>query len=382
MLEDNTYRELKSRILELSKALPDQISKVSVYHGKIKYKKPFVIATSISIEEEVVILLLEINDEVFGIGESILPETNANKSEIINELTKISRKIRGMDAYNALSYYFNEIFSESRYIKVPISLSLLDIVSRGNKLRFGELFGKIKKKKIFTDVTIGIESLDETLQDVKNAINQGFKAIKLKVGKRKRKDLEVIRKVWSMLPDDVALRIDANQGWEIEDALYIAKKMEEENIYIDFLEQPVPKDKLSWLKKIKESTSIPIIADESIRNLSDFDKVKDNVDGINLKLWKAGDPIEVFSLGIKARQNNMIVMIGCSGETNIGITVDAYLASTISVDFADLDSDILLEDVIQKETIIAGSFRVLPSEKGLGFSREHIPREFKLIEQF
>jgi len=381
MHDDPLYRNIMRRVLELSKTTPEKIRKIDIYYGKIKYKKPFVIATSVSIEEEVIILLLEVDDEVFGIGESVLPENKTDKTRVIDKIIEISREIKGMNTYEALSYYFREITQESIYMRVPFSLSLLDIVARSNQLKFGELFGKIKKKKIFTDLTIGIESLDETLQDVKHALDRGFKAIKLKVGKRKKKDLEIIRKVWSMIPNDTALRIDANQGWDLDDALFILKKLEEEDIDIDFMEQPVPKDKISWLKKLKEASSIPIIADESIRNLTDFDKIKENVDGINLKLWKAGDPIEVISLGVKARTHGLIVMIGCSGETNLGITVDTYLASVIPVDFADLDSDILLEDKISKKTLIVNSFRILPSGKGLGFSRDDIPRDFKLIEQ-
>lgn len=370
-----------NRILELSKTSSENIKRINIYHGKIRYKKPFVIATSVSIEEEVIILLIEVDDAIFGIGESILPENEENKKKIINEIIKISKKIKGMNIHDALSYYFKEITRESIHVRVPFSLSLLDIVARSNRIRFGELFGKIKKKKIFTDLTIGIESLDETIRDVKHALNSGFKAIKLKVGKNKRKDLETIRKVWSIIPNDTALRIDANQGWDIESALFILKKLEEDNIDIDFLEQPVPKDKLLWLRKLKENSPIPIIADESIRTLADFDKVKENVDGINLKLWKAGDPIEVVSLGLKARTHGLIVMIGCSGETNLGITVDTYLASVIPVDFADLDSDILLEDKISKKTLVTNSFRILPSENGLGFSKDDIPKDFALIKQ-
>lgn len=371
-----------SRIFNYASKISEEIKRVELYHGTIKYKKPFVIATSVSVEEEVILVIVETSKATYGIGESILPEklSENDRIRLVKEIINGFQEIIGKTPYDALNHYLSKISSKPNYIRVPFSLSLLDLIAKGNDIRFGELFGKLTSKKIFTDITIGIESLEETVSDVKKAIDAGFKAIKLKVGKRGRDDVKMIEKVWSILPEDTALRVDANQGWTLEDALYVLKEIEKKEIDIDFIEQPVPKDKVDWLKTIKQETPIPVIADESIRDTSEFEKIKDKVDGINLKLWKAGDPIEVFLLGKLARSYGLITMIGCAGETNLGITVDTYLASVISVDFADLDSDLLLEEKIPNKTQVKSSFRILPQRNGIGFSREDIPKEFHKVE--
>ena len=373
-----TRESIYRRIEKLAEKTPIEIKDVNVFYGKVKYLKPFVIATARIEEEDIVILVLKTREEIIGIGEGMLPN-DKSKKDVLNDIVLIAKKLVGMRLDNAFSYYIRDIMEQGLYIKIPVSLAILDLIARANNKRFGELFGKVSKEKVFTDITIGIESIDETIKDVKKALDSGFQAIKLKVGKGGiSEDLKRIEKVYSLLPEDAALRIDANQGWSLDDAKKVLKEIERRGLRIDIVEQPVPKNRIDWLGELTEISNIPIIADESARVSDDLSKLEGKVDGVNLKLWKAGDPIEVYYMGQKARRLGMIVMIGCAGETNIGITVDTYLASTIPVDFADLDSDLLKEDIVKaKITKIRNSFRILPDRSGLAIELSDL-----LLEKF
>lgn len=362
-----TKSDVICRVKEIANKTDAKIDKIEIYLVTTHYYKPFEIATAISEKEDTIVYIIHTDGGTIGIGDGAVPKSQS-KEELLQRIDALSKKIIKMPLKDVFEVYVEEFAKEDRYVKIPISLALLDAISREAGLRFGNLFDKVCKEKVFTDVTVGIEPLGETLEDVKKALNQGFKAIKLKVGKGGASvDFERIKRVYEILPDDVALRIDANQGWTFEQALEVVEKMKREGVYVDIIEQPFPRDKLSWFEKFRSISEFPVIADESAMTSADLEKLQGKVDGVNLKLWKAGDPIEVYFTGRRARELGMRVMIGCAGETNIGITADTYLASIIPVDYADLDSDLLKEDVVsQKATGIRSSFRVLPKRSGLG----------------
>ena len=62
---------------------------------------------------------------------------------------------------------------------------------------------------------------------------------------------------------EVHLRVDANQGWTPQEAVSILHKMEDADIRIEFVEQPVKAHDLKGLKFVKDHVSIPVMADES-----------------------------------------------------------------------------------------------------------------------
>ena len=62
-------------------------------------------------------------------------------------------------------------------------------------------------------------------------------------------------------------------------------------------------------------------------------------------------------------------MIGCMGESGIGIAAGTHLAAAIrNIQYADLDSDILLRDklVTKGGTDVKNSMRVFSRQSGLG----------------
>ena len=115
---------------------------------------------------------------------------------------------------------------------------------------------------------------------------------------------------------------------------------------------------------IVQSSPLPIFADESCRLATDVPKLADRVDGINLKLMKAGGIREGLRVIHTARAHGLKVMMGCNVESTLAVTAAAHL--TPLVDFADLDLHLLLtNDPFVGVTLEDGRF-VLPDRPGLG----------------
>ena len=363
------YGEIISKI---DAQIPNiRISEARLYISEQKYYKPFVIATGRSVVSRNFLIFLYTRNNIFGVGEAGLPREN------IEAFFKDAFSILQSYVGKTINFAVRDFLKRnnlSKNLRLGIATALLDLATREMTIRFGEIFGKLHTEEILTDITIGIEDIESTEKDLRFVLDNGFKIIKLKVGSGDLKtDLKRIKLVNERIPEDCKLRIDANQGWTLEDAVNAIKFIETEGIQLEFIEQPLKKDKISEIGKLRDMTEIPILIDESIQHLEDLDKVSNFVDGVNIKITKAGDPVEAFLIGINAKELGLKVMIGCSGESNIGITVDSYLASTIPVDYADLDSDILKEDILkEKVTKVINSKRILPRDAGLGIHSDNI----------
>ncbi|MCW3977678.1 MAG: dipeptide epimerase, partial [Candidatus Bathyarchaeota archaeon] len=214
-----------------------------------------------------------------------------------------------------------------------------------------------------------IKEPEETAKDAVNAVRRGFRALKVKVGVDPEEDFERIREIREAVGSNVAVRIDANQGWTVHQAIEVLRKLERLNV--EFVEQPVKADNIEGLAEVKKNSSIPVMADESIHSPEDALHIirKDAADLINIKLMKSGGILKARKIAAVAEAANVPCMIGCMGESTIGITAGVHFAAGAkNVQYADLDSDILLKDrtVLDGGAKLKASRRIPLMKPGLG----------------
>jgi len=345
-----------------------KISKISAHIGKAKYLEKFVIATGSFEESRNLILFVNLGDHI-GVGEAPLGEIS--KEEIIRELDVFRSNFLGKTFKDYI-----EFLKKSKLVNwlgLSIEMAMLDAIAKAKGVRYGDLFAGAYYNTVETDVTIGIRDLEETVKAFEKFVSMGFRKIKIKVGLNLKEDIERIKALFDIAPSHVSFRIDANQGYTNSEAIEFLEFLERESRNIEFLEQPLKKDELEAIGRLRKITDIPIIVDESVRLKEDVEKVSKYVDGVNLKPIKSGGILELAYSFRLAKDLALLTMIGCSSESNIGITSSTYIASTHSIDFADLDSDILQEPLTKKQiTSLKGGFRILPSDPGLGISPNDI----------
>jgi len=274
-------------------------------------------------------------------------------------------------------------------LKIEQDIELMDSVDEGNPsakaavdMALHDVLGKTARKplfmlmggyrtKILTDITLGIKSPKEMAEDAVEAVNRGFKALKMKVGVNSNEDVERIKLIRKAVGDDVDVRLDANEGWTPEQAIEVLEKIEKFNV--QFAEQPVPAEDLKGLVKVRKNSAIPIRADESVHSPEDAIRLimAEAVDLMNIKLMKCGGLLKGRKIANIAEAAGIPCMIGCMGESEIGIAAGAHLAAEVkNIQYADLDSDLLLKDKLVKKggTEVKNSMRIFPSEYGLGIT--------------
>jgi len=147
---------------------------------------------------------------------------------------------------------------------------------------------------------------------------------------------------------DVVLRVDANQGWDAEQAVRIIRFWEDHEVNLEFVEQPVAARSLDDLALVTRHVQTPVLADESVWTMHDLNELlaRHGADLINVKLAKTGGITEALRMIGAATTHGIGVVIGCMMESHVGIAAAAAIASRLAtVDGAraqDLDAGLWL----------------------------------------
>lgn len=348
------------------------IQQIEVYPVTLGYKEPFRIAPGASTESHNVIVKIVTDYGVVGWGESSPSErvTGETAETVIKTLDKIAPKLIGLCPLRIEQDVeaMDSIVEGNPAAKAAIDIALHDILGKTARKPLFMLMGGYRTE-VLTDITLGIKSPREMAEDAVKALKKGFKALKVKVGVNPTEDVERIRLIREAAGGDIQLRIDANQGWTPKQAIEALNKMEKFNI--QFAEQPVPAEDMKGLVEVRKNSPIPIMADESVHSPEDAMRLiqAEAVDLINIKLMKSGGILKARKIAAIAEAARIQCMIGCMGESEIGIAAGAHLAAAVkNIQYADLDSDLLLKDKLVKKggTKVKDSMRVFPKQDGLG----------------
>src|SRR6267143_1714622 len=116
----------------------------------------------------------------------------------------------------------------------------------------------------------------------------GFRALKVKIGRDPKADLDRLRSIRGAVGPRIELRIDGNQGYTWSQALSFSRAAKDLNISI--FEQPVATTDVEGMRVLTESSPIPIMADEMVLTPDDAKKVRwaNAAKAVNLKLMKHG----------------------------------------------------------------------------------------------
>ena len=243
--------------------------------------------------------------------------------------------------------------------KCALDIALHDLAGKVTGRPVHELIG-LSAELPPTDFTIGIDVPEVVAERAARAA--AFPALKIKVGgTADLATLEAVRGVF-----DGPIRVDANTGWQPDEALALLPDLE--RLGVELIEQPFPARRLDQLRWLQERSSIPIVADESCVFIEDLHGLVGVVDGVNVKLAKCGGIAPARRMLERARDLGFRTFLGCMEETQCGIAGSAVVASL--ADWIDLDGCLLLADDPFEGLDLGPDHRWrLSTSPGLGLSR-------------
>jgi L-alanine-DL-glutamate epimerase and related enzymes of enolase superfamily len=353
-----------------------KITDLKIWPLNLQLKKPFRIALGTNYAYEGVGVKIETNSEIYGWGEAspsakITGETQATAIDILTQMKSYFVGKNPLEI-EAREYEMNHMIRGHSSAKAAIDVALYDILGKCAKLPVRTLIGG-DKDQIVTSVTIGIENREETVKEAIKLVDEKVKIIKIKIGLDPLLDIERIKAVRDAIGYDPVLRLDANQGYSVKTAIKTLTALE--RYEIEFVEQPNYYRNLEGMAEIRRAVNIPLMADESIHDPADALAVirTKAADMINIKLMKSGGIMNGIKIANISEAAGIPCMVGCMGETKIGIAAGLHLALALrNIRYADLDGHLGLQSDPTQGGIMIKEGIAYPS-KGYGFGVSFVP---------
>ena len=339
--------------------------KLSFHRFTIHPRMPFAIARGSTTVYERVMVRLRDDGLVEGWGEaapsSYYHESADTVEAALPKLAKVLERSRTVDSPHDIDILEEWMRTEVRgdaSARAAVSMAAHDLLGKKRSQPLWKVFALDPMLAPVSSFTIGITTDDAGIRRrIEEAIR--YPVLKIKLGSDR--DEWIVRIVRQGAPDKI-LRADANAAWDLDRATYMSRFLADNGF--ELIEQPLPRDDIEGLRRLRAVSPIPVIADESCMTATDIPMLDGAVHGINIKLSKCGGLAEARRMIAEARRRDMKVMLGCMIESSLGITAAAHLAPL--VDYADLDGAALLsDDPYAGATIDDGMIR-LPDEPGLG----------------
>ena len=334
--------------------------------------EPFVIATETCYEAQNIYIKIQTNVGIEGVGECsafpmLVGETQDTCFYVGRDLAKIIKGKNPLEIEKRMNE-FNAYIAFNSTIKSAFDMALHDIAAKEKNLPLYQFLGGVMKT-IQTDLTIGIDTPINMAEKAKQFISNGVQIIKIKLGKNGEEDIERVRLIRTAVGSKTRLRIDANQGWDYPTAVKTLKSIAQYNI--DFCEQPMHHRLDDLLPALRNQVSIPIMADESVFDHYDAERLIKNksCDYINIKLAKSGGILEAIKIANTAQLHNIPCMLGGMVESRLALTAKVHLAMAHNnIQFYDLDTCLLghLEDPVTGGAKYNNYFLELTDKPGIG----------------
>lgn len=293
-------------------------------------------------------------------------ETQGTCFEVAKELARL---LKGKDPLD-LQARMDELDAHIAFnttIKSAFDMALHDLAAKAAGLPLYRFLGG-ERRTIESDITVGIGEPGDMAAKAERFVAQGARAVKIKVGKDREGDIERVRRIRETVGPAIALRIDANQGWDFDTAAACLQAMGAMDI--QFCEQPLHHREDGRLPALRGASPVPIMADESVFDHHDALRLiqSGGIDSINVKLAKSGGILEARRIADAAQAHGVPCMLGGMLESRLGLTAKVHLAMAHrNFVYFDLDTCLLgqLEDPVIGGARYEGFRPEVPEEPGI-----------------
>ena len=365
-----------------------KIDKIEVIELNIPLKEPISISLGTNYLAENVAIKIHADNGLVGTGEAspeinIVGETQSAGIEIAKVL---AAGIKGKDplAIEDRIQDMDRIVDGNFTIKSAFDMALYDLLAQKAGLPLYQLLGGGNTREIYTDMTVYLGTPARMAEQALEYKNEGFPTIKVKLGTSEEEDIERIRAIREAIGNEIPLRIDANQGWDTVTAIKVLKALEQFNI--DHCEEPIPKWNNTDLRRVRDNSPIPIMADESVFDHRDAFRLASMgaCDYFNIKFAKSGGIHNAIKINAIAEGAGIKTQVGCMSESRYALTaLTHFVAAKNNVVWFDIDASLShAEDPVTGGILYRGKGKwELPQVPGIGgdFNPEFLEKMNKMI---
>lgn len=317
---------------------------------------------------------VETDDGITGWGECFGPGDIALANKYIVE-NVIQPLVIGEDPLNK-EYIWHKVYNllrDSGQKGMPIQalsgvdIALWDILAKRAKMPLYQLvggkcndqipvygYGMMLQKKSVNEL---IELFKEEAKQIKS---KNFKAMKMKVGLGPKEDLRLVRAVRETIGDDFKLMVDANHAYNLNDALYVGRGLDELDIF--WFEEPVAPEDYEGYKELKNKIKTNIAGGEAEFTKYGWNQLIKNrcIDIAQPEVCGLGGITEYMKISAMA-QANFIPVINHVWGSAISVAVNLHLLTAMPdmpgglfpsksmLEFDTTDKNIFITDLTQEK---------------------------------
>lgn len=311
-----------------------RISNVQAYAVLLKVRPALVISSSAGTHavSRYALVCIQTDEGLTGWGEAtVMPgwsgETQAGAISLINDY--FTPLLRGRDPSDveAIMKDLDRTAFENNFTKAAVEMALLDLLGKKIGIPVYQLLGgEANPQQIPIKFSIGAREPEEAAELARDRVQQGFKALKIKVGPNLEKDLLRVRLVREAVGSQVRLNVDVNGGWGVKEAIRYIPLFAKFDL--EYVEQPVPRWDIDGMAEVRKAVDLPIMADESLFSVAQALEIirKNAADILSIYPGKNGGILKAQLICKMAEAAGMACHIGSNLEWDIGTSAMCHLA--------------------------------------------------------
>ena len=349
------------------------IRQIELYRLSIPLKEPFITSLGTDYSAENVLIRIITNEGIIGFGECspYMPINGESQDTCFIVGQYFAKALIGKDPLqieDCINLMDKIIYGNSS-IKSAVDIALYDIASQQAGMPLYKFIGGKNNKTIITDYTVSIGEPQKMAVDALKIKAEGYPAIKIKLGKNGKIDVERIKAIREAVGTEIPLRIDANQGWGVEEAIETLQALAVFDI--QHCEEPIARWNFMRLPEVKKASPIPIMADESCGDEHDAERLIQikACDYFNIKLGKSGGIFKALKMARMAEAANIHLQVGAMVESRLAMTAFAHYAlCSPMIEHFDFDTALMfIEDPVTGGIVYEKNGVVkVPEVNGLG----------------
>jgi muconate cycloisomerase len=330
-------------------------------------------------------VLVTITDEAgrVGRGEATVTsvwsgETQAGALGLINEF--LAPLLIGADPFDGewLARRLDRAAFANSFAKSALEMALLDLQGQTLGVPVYKLLGGRDQEAAAAGIrlkfVVGAVEPALAAERARRMVERGWRAIKVKIGRHEhpRVDVERLRAVREAIGPDVFLSVDANGGYTVEQAIWVAPRLEKLDVAL--FEQPTRRGDHAAMAAVRRRSDVPIMADESVFTPQDALAVirAEAADLLSLYPGKHGGIRATQAIAKLAEAAGLPCTIGSNLEREVATAAMAHVtvatANLVCERFpGDLIGPVYFEEPLTKDPLRYAADRLfVPETPGLG----------------
>jgi len=257
----------------------------------------------------------------------------------------------------------------ARSAQAAADAALHDLAAQEAGVAVAALLAPARHERVAVSALIGGDDADAAAADAGRAIRRGFRTLKLKLLARElARDEERVAAVRKAAGAGAKLRLDANGAWKEATAIEAVERLA--RFDVELIEQPVAAADVAALARVRAASSIPIAADEAVRDEDTAAHLLDAAaaDLLVLKPAALGGLRAAGRIARRAQRAGIDVVVTSFLDSSVGIAAALHFAASLPEPpfAAGLATAELLKDDLAMPLTIANGAIAVPRMSGLG----------------